>query len=69
MGQPRAFPLKPAQGRRSGLLTPHAEMTMGFFDKIKTFVGEHGCKVEITSMEHQDPAAMRYPAPRSPPRT
>lgn len=34
---------------------------MGFFDKIKTFVGEHGCKVEITSLEHQDPAAMKFP--------
>ncbi|MGC4117568.1 MAG: hypothetical protein QM765_24025 [Myxococcales bacterium] len=34
---------------------------MGFLDKIKTFVGEHGCKVEITSLERQDPAAMSFP--------
>lgn len=35
---------------------------MGFFDKLKTLVGEHGCKVEITSLEHQDPAATIFPA-------
>jgi len=35
---------------------------MGFFDKLKTLVGEHGCKVEITSLEHQDPASCTFPA-------
>lgn len=34
---------------------------MGFFDKVKTFVGEHGCKVEITSLERQAPGAVQFP--------
>jgi hypothetical protein len=34
---------------------------MGFFDKLKTLVGEHGCKVEITQLENQDPAAAKFP--------
>jgi len=45
----------------SSLPIPHAETTMGFFDKIKTFVGEHGCTVEITSLEKQTPGSVSFP--------
>ncbi len=34
---------------------------MGLFDKLKTLVGEHGCKVEITSLEKQAPGEAVFP--------
>jgi hypothetical protein len=35
---------------------------MGFFDKLKTLVGAHGCKVEITRLERQAPDQVTFPA-------
>ena len=34
---------------------------MGFFDKVKTFVGSHGCTVEIAELERQAPGACQFP--------
>lgn len=34
---------------------------MGLFDKVRTLVGDHGCKVAITSLERQAPGAVRFP--------
>jgi len=34
---------------------------MGFFDKARTFLGGHGCKVEITRLERQDPSDVAFP--------
>ena len=33
---------------------------MGFFDKMRTFVGEHGLKVQITKLEQQQPGSVRF---------
>ncbi|MBX7081149.1 MAG: hypothetical protein K1X88_18255 [Nannocystaceae bacterium] len=34
---------------------------MGFFDKVKTFVGAHGVKVEYLELERQPPTAVVFP--------
>ncbi len=34
---------------------------MGFFDRAKSFFGGHGVKVEITRLEHQEPAEATFP--------
>jgi len=34
---------------------------MGLFDKLKTMAGKHGCTVEITSIEGQDPSDVTFP--------
>lgn len=34
---------------------------MGFFDKVKHFVGGHGCKVELTEVERQQPGNVHLP--------
>jgi hypothetical protein len=34
---------------------------MGFFDKVKHFVGGHGCKVELTEVERQVPGHVQFP--------
>jgi hypothetical protein len=36
-------------------------MDMGFFDKVKTFVGDHGCKVELLDLERQPVNEVRFP--------
>jgi hypothetical protein len=34
---------------------------MGLLDKAKSFLGQHGLKVEIISLERQDPKTCRFP--------
>lgn len=34
---------------------------MGFFDKMKNFVGGHGVKASITEVENQEPGSVTFP--------